>query len=246
MKDQLALLRELQNIDLKLDELTTSKNEIQARLDENREVLNRLVQDLDDQRGELEDIRKLRRQKQGDLQEVNENLKERKKRLLSVGSAKEYNAVEKEIEALQKSGETTEEELLHLAEVIEQTENSINAKEMMTKELRDSISQEEDNAESDLNAFDKKIQALKDRTDEARGEVSKRVLYKYDFIRSRRTGLAICAAKDGHCCTCYMTLPPQLFIQVQRGETLETCPSCQRILFYWEDAPEDASLAVSA
>ncbi len=33
-----------------------------------------------------------------------------------------------------------------------------------------------------------------------------------------------------------MALPPQLFIQIQRGETLETCPSCQRILFYWEDA----------
>jgi len=62
------------------------------------------------------------------------------------------------------------------------------------------------------------------------------VLYKYDFIRSRRPGTAIVAAEDGHCNGCFMALPPQLFIQVQRGENLETCPSCQRILFFWEDA----------
>jgi len=120
LKDQLALLRELQNIDLKLDELTTAQDEIQSRLDENREVLNRLVDDLENQREELEEIRALRSQRANDLQELKENLKERKKRLLSVGSAKEYNAVEKEIEGLQKSVEATEEELLKLAEVLEQ------------------------------------------------------------------------------------------------------------------------------
>lgn len=240
MKKQLALLRELQNIDLELDELTTAKEEIQSRLDENKEVLNRLVTDLEDQKEELEKIKSLRSQKQTESQEIQENLKEKKKRLLNVSSTKEYNAVEKEIETLQKSSEQLDEELLQLSEVIDSTESSIEGKELMTKELRESIAKEEAKAEEQLADLDAQIQALKNRTEEARDEVSKRVLHKYDFIRSRRPGhQAICAAKDGHCEGCFMALPPQLFIQIQRGETLETCPSCQRILYFWEDAIDE-------
>ena len=243
MKKQLALLRELQNIDLELDELTTAKEEIQSRLDENKEVLNRLVTDLEDQKEELEKIKSLRSQKQTESQEIQENLKEKKKRLLNVSSTKEYNAVEKEIETLQKSSEQLDEELLQLSEVIDSTESSIEGKELMTKELRESIAKEEANAEGAIAELDERIQAYKDRTEEARGQVSKRVLYKYDFIRSRRPGQAICAAKDEHCRAATWPCPPQLYIQVQRGETLETCPSCQRILYFWEDAVDEETCA---
>ena len=245
MKEQLALLRELQRIDLELDDLDAEKQELQARLSENAQVLDKLKAELDNQRDELGEIRDSQRLMRRELEEANEKLKERKKRLTNVGSTKEYNAVEKEIETLQHTIDQAEEQLLHLNEVIEQTEGAIGQKEEMVVRLRESIAQEEAKAESDLVALDKEIQRRKDRTEEARGEVSKRVLYKYDFIRKRRPGLAIAASKDGHCEACYMALPPQLFIQVQRGETLETCPSCQRILYFWEDALDEPALPSS-
>lgn len=243
MKDQLALLRELQDIDLQLDEISSQKKEIQDRLNENRDNLDMLVGKLDHQKAELEDVRQLKTTKESDHVEIIETLKERKKRLLNVGSTKEYNAVEKEIEVLQKSQEQTEEEILTLDEVIESTVASIAKGEEMTGALRDNLAEEEAAAENDLVNFDKQIHALEERTKAARSDVSKRVIYKYDFIRSRRPGLAIVAARDGHCEGCFMALPPQLFIQIQRGETLETCPSCQRILYFWEDAvlPEAAN-----
>lgn len=243
MKKQLALLRELQNIDLELDKLTNQQDEIRSRLNENREVLDRLVAELENQKVELEEIRKVRSGKQDELQEIQETLKERKKRLLNVSSTKEYNAVDKEIDALQKSGEQTEEELLRLAEVIENTESAIAQKELMTNELNSSIEQEAQNTEAELAVLEEKLNAFKARTEEARGEVSKRVLYKYDFIRNRRPGKAICAARNEACMGCHMALPPQLYIQVQRGETLETCPSCQRILYFWEDALDDEDIS---
>lgn len=236
MKQQLALLRELQRIDLELDGLTKKKGEIQAHLAQNREVLDRLVAELDNQKSELEEIKGLQRSKQMDLSEIHDNLKERKKRLLNVGSTKEYNAVEREIEVLQKSAEQTEEETLQLQEVVSDTQDSIEHKQEMVKELQQGIAQEDANAETDLGELDKQINKLNNRAEQARSEVAKRVLYKYDFIRSRRPGFAVVASRDGHCEGCYMSLPPQLFIQVQRAETLETCPSCQRILYFWEDA----------
>jgi len=240
LKEQLALLRELQNIDLQLDKFEEQKKVILDRLDENTGFLDKLVEDLDTQKSELEEIRTLQREKKDDLKDVREQHDKRRKRLHNVGSTKEFNAVEKEIEVLKKSVEQTEEELLHLAEVIETTEASIAEKEDKIVQLRESIAQDEAEAEEELAALDKEIDKLKAREDEARSDVSKRVLYKYDFIRDRRPGEeAIAAAKDSHCEGCFMALPPQQFIEIQRGETLSTCPSCQRILYYWEDALDD-------
>ncbi len=241
MKEQLALLRELQNIDLELDEITNKKEDIVARLKENTGFLDKLVEDLNSQKEELEEIRSLQLRKNDDLKEVKSQLSERQKRLREVGSAKEYNAVEKEIESFKKSAEQTEEELLHLLEVIESTEESIKEKEDKIVQLREGIASDEGEAEKRLAELDSQIKALEERQEEARGEVSKRVIHKYDFIRSRRPGLAIVAAKEGHCEGCFMALPPQQFIEIQRGQSLEICPSCNRILYFWEDAIGEAS-----
>lgn len=239
MKDQLARLRELQYIDLQLDEYKTKKKEIQDRLDENRGFLNKLVEDLETQKSELEEIKNLQSQKKSDLRDLQEQHKSRKKRLAQVGSTKEYNAVEKELDVLKKSVEQTEEELLHLAEVIDSTETSIAEKEEKIDQLRDSVAEEHSDAEDQLAALEDSVAALLAREEEARSECSKRVLYKYDFIRSRRPGLAVVAAKDAHCEGCYMAVPPQLYIEIQRGESLITCPSCQRILYFYEDAIDE-------
>ena len=241
MKEQLALLRELQNIDLELDEIKSNKEEIVARLKENTGFLDKLVEDLNTQKEELDEIRELQGQKTQDLEEIKDKLSKSQKRLREVSSNKEYGAVETEIETLKKSAEQTEEELLHLLEVIESTEDSIKEKEDKIVQLREGIATDEAEAEKDLAALDENIKALEDRQEEARTEVSRRVIHKYDFIRSRRPGLAIVAAKDGHCEGCYMALPPQQFIEIQRGESLEICPSCNRILYYWEDAVGDTT-----
>ncbi len=236
MKEQLALLRELQEIDLRLDEITSEKDEIVDRLKENTAFLDKLVEDLNTQKEELEEIKSLQSRKRDDLQEAKTQLSERQKRLRDVTSAKEYSAVEREVESFKKSTEQIEEELLRLLEVVESTEESIREKEDKIVQLREGIATDEAEAEEQLSALDERITAFVNRQEEARGEVSKRVLHKYDFIRSRRPGFAIVAAKEGHCEGCFMALPPQQFIEIQRGESLETCPSCNRILYFWEDA----------
>lgn len=240
MKEELARLRELQQIDLQLDQLEQEKKVILDRLDENKGFLDKLVEDLDTQKSELDEIRKLQTSKKDDLTDIKEQHDKRRKRLHNVGSTKEFNAVEKEIEVLKKSVEQTEEELLHLGEVIDTTQASIAEKEEKINQLRQSIAQEEANAEAGLAEFDRKIKALNEREETRRKEVSKRVLYKYDFIRQRRPGeSAIAAAKDAHCEACFMSVPPQLYIEIQRGDAMVTCPSCQRILYFWEDALSD-------
>jgi len=236
VKDELALLRELQSIDLEVDDLQERKAEIQSRLQENKQFLEKLETDLENQREELEDVKTQRSEKQVEKQDLKEKLEQRQEKLHQVETAKEYDAVEKEIDVLNEEIEQTEEEVEHLGEVVESTEESIEDKEDKILQLREGIAEEESGAEEQLAELDDEIERLEDRQEEARDEVSEQILYRYDFIRSRSDGPAIAAAKDEHCENCYMAIPPQQFIEIQRGERLITCSSCQAILYYWEDA----------
>jgi hypothetical protein len=70
------------------------------------------------------------------------------------------------------------------------------------------------------------------------------VLKRYGAIRIRR-GLALAAVASGNCSGCNMNIPPQLFNVLQRGNSIETCPYCHRII-YWEELMKDEKPAAES
>ena len=57
------------------------------------------------------------------------------------------------------------------------------------------------------------------------------LLSRYNKIRTRYND-AIVTVTNGHCTSCNVSLPPQMYIQVQKGLELISCPSCQRLLYF--------------
>jgi predicted nucleic acid-binding Zn-ribbon protein len=53
-----------------------------------------------------------------------------------------------------------------------------------------------------------------------------------------RRGLAMVPVKNGTCQGCNMNIPPQLFNTLQRGNSIEVCGNCNRII-YWDKLMED-------
>ena len=78
-----------------------------------------------------------------------------------------------------------------------------------------------------------KIAELRVERDKLAADVKPDVLKRYSNIRMRR-GLAVVSVRNGTCQGCNMNIPPQLYNVLQRGVSLETCPSCHRII-YWDD-----------
>ncbi|UCD32982.1 MAG: hypothetical protein JSV38_03655, partial [Desulfobacterales bacterium] len=66
------------------------------------------------------------------------------------------------------------------------------------------------------------------------GKIDSGLLKTYDLIKERNKGrLAVVPVKDAVCHGCNVNLPPQLYNELYRGDTLKFCPNCQRII-YWE------------
>lgn len=236
MKEQLELLRNLQAIDLELDGTEGSVDQIRKQLEDHKLILQKLAADLEGQKSELQDTIALKAQREVELAESDQATARSKERLMNVSSAKEYNALEKEIEVLTRKSEETREQLDHLREAIEVNERAISDKEAKIDGLREQIESAESEAEGQMASLQKQIDETRARRDAARGAIKPPIMRRYDFIRKRRGGSAVCAAIQGACQGCFMMLPPQEFIVLQRGQTLVNCPSCQRILYFQDSA----------
>ena len=81
--------------------------------------------------------------------------------------------------------------------------------------------------------------------DELLASLPKRVAKRYEKLRARESKyMSVAIIDSGTCISCQMKLPPQLFIEVQRGEDFKSCPQCNALLVYAsfsDDAPPDAS-----
>jgi len=66
------------------------------------------------------------------------------------------------------------------------------------------------------------------------------ILFKFERIIKSKSGIGIVPLTKGVCTGCYMILPPHFVNTVRRGEHVEFCPYCSRILFYQEDEEDEA------
>jgi len=231
------MLLRLQAIDLDGDEIREQQDAIEDRQEQVERVLSALKADLAEQQAQLDATIQLQTEKQAELDDSEQRQKDSKARLTKVASTKEYSAVEQEIENIKRIAAQLEEELVQLLDAIEATRSSIDEKTAKMKALQEEVDQESDRATSEASSLQKKLnKASKNRAGVA-SDISKTILKRYEFIRTRY-GKSVVKAENGACTGCFMHLPPQMFIEVQRATKMLMCPSCSRIL-YFEPALEE-------
>ena len=57
-------------------------------------------------------------------------------------------------------------------------------------------------------------------------------LAAYDRIRKKRNGVVVAEAVGGRCTACQITLRPQYFQDLRKGDQVMFCESCGRIVYY--------------
>ena len=65
------------------------------------------------------------------------------------------------------------------------------------------------------------------------------ILRKYDMLRTRRNGKAVVGVVKGVCQGCFMSIPPQHFNNILKGDRMLDCPTCQRILYHDPESTEE-------
>lgn len=238
MLETLSKLRELQSFDLQIQEIKERIIRLHSSLKDLRALFVILDKSLHEQKFQLEETRALMREKIVELNTNEERYQQSKSKLSKVSNTKEYNALEKEMDALRKMRARLEEERDSLAEAVEGFEEDVQEKEEKTQKLAKQIKKEAQLVEKEVSSTDERTESLKIKRDRIRIHIPKKIYRRYQFIASRRPGLAVCAAENSVCSGCHMLVQPQIYNELQESRRLIQCPNCQRILYYGGNTAE--------
>ncbi len=237
MRDQLKRLEDLQAHDARIQELETSLKAIPAKLAATQSDLARVEGLLDSERQALAETERYYGEQKGLLTEDEIQVAGAKHKLSQAKNSKEYMAAQREIDQRREGLVTREGEIAKLVDAVEGKKKLLAERAKDVDDLKASIEKDDEAAKARMAEIQAKIAELRAERDKVAAEVKPEVLKRYSSIRMRR-GLAVVSVRNGTCQGCNMNIPPQLYNVIMRGQTIETCPSCHRII-YWEDLMKD-------
>jgi uncharacterized protein len=234
LREQLELLIELQKMESAAGRIAARKKDLPVQIGELETKFTEFSTVVETQREQLEALRKRRKEKDKQLQMGQETLKRTRERLLEVKTNKEYQSMLKEIETFETKNSHVEDEVISLLEELDVFEKEVKAKEADLDEQRRRY--EEDKAEmaKELNSVAEELDICARKSDEIRKKIPAELLRKYEQIKNAARGVAVVAVWKEVCDGCHMSMPPQLYNELQKSNVLITCPNCNRII-YWEN-----------
>ena len=241
MRDQLRRLEELQQHDARIQELENALKAIPAKLATTQADLARVEAMLNSERSALGETERYYAEQKGLLGDDEQQVSSAKHKLSQAKNSKEYMAAQREIEQRRESVAGREGEISKLVEAVDAKKKLLADRAADVQTLKDSIQKDSDAARARMAELEGKIAVLRGERDALAAGVKPEMLKRYSTIRMRR-GLAVVSVRNGTCQGCNMNIPPQLYNTLQRGQTIETCPSCHRII-YWEDLMKDEAPA---
>lgn len=235
MKEQIALLIDLQKIDQDIRTLNNKKQTLPEKAGELDQDFQARKDRMDDDRKGLEGLNTLHKEKESELKQGQEKLHKAKARLLEVKTNKEYQAMLAEIETLEKGNGRIEEEILVLYDKIDEKKRSLKIHEKDFEQYRGGYEAERKKIDEELASIDGELLHQKKKFDALIPGLKPDLRRRYEMIKGRRNGVAVVSARSAVCSGCNMNLPPQLYNELQRSEELIYCPNCNRIIYWDED-----------
>ncbi len=237
MRDQLKRLEELQRYDAQIQELTNALKAIPAKLEASQADFARVETLLNNERAQLGESQRYYAEQKGQLQTEESSASGAKNKLSLAKNSKEYVAAQREMEQTRESVQNREQEIAKLIEAVQVKEKLLAERAAELEVLRKSIDKDAEVGRKKMAELDGKIAEIKVDRDKVATGIRPDVLKRYGAIRMRR-GLAVTTVRNGTCQGCNMNVPPQLYNILQRGNSIETCPYCHRIV-YWENLMKD-------
>lgn len=234
MKEQLVRLIELQRMESAADGIQAKKENLPIRMNELEQEYTSVCDVVEAQRTQVDGLRKRRKEKDSQLQAGQESLKRTRERLFEVKTNKEYQSMLKEIEIFEGKNSRLEDEVISLLDELDRLEAELKVQERDLEDRKRLYEEERRKMEEELNSLNGELEDCTRKNAEILKEIPAEILRKYQKIKGIGRGLAVVAVWKEVCGGCHMTIPPQLYNDLQKTKALITCPNCNRII-YWEN-----------
>ena len=225
-------LYQLQLVDTELDAAGQRLAQIEANLGETDDVI-RAREAIGETESSLERLRLQLRDLELEIASLNSKLRKNQDRLYSgrVRNPKELGNLQEEANALRRRQSELEDDQLELMILIEEDEAELAERQARSRQIETMWFSEQAALTSEREALESRLAELEELRGEQRARIGPGDLALYDNLRSRLNGMAVTLLKRGICQTCGVDVPTGVARSVERGEGLQYCPTCGRLMF---------------
>jgi hypothetical protein len=239
VKEQINFLVKLQEKDRGLIRLRWQIREGPERLQGLEKELQALEEDVEADKKRIQDLKKTQREYEADTEDGLARIRKSRGRLMSIKSNKEYRALLREIEDAEKGNADKEDEILGSLEEIETLSEELEAKGKGLSAMRDRLEKDKTAISKEVARVHEELSDIEKSREKLVQTIAPQLLAKYEQIKAKSGGIAVALVNNATCSECHLGIPPQMYNELQRQDTMRFCPNCQRII-YWKEAEASA------
>lgn len=233
----LPKLLELTKIDGSLAQILAQRKTLEKDLQLKGEQVRKLEVEVAAFLKAAENKKGLCRQEEKNLSEERHRVAERRKALKGLGTYKLQQAAEREIDLTARELSTREDGLLKMFSEAEIIEKELNVKRQKLTALQEEFAKLQAEAQATIANADIRAKDLNIARADLIPQFEPSAIAVYNKVRDKHPGQALAEAKNMSCGGCFMQIGPQIMVQIQRGQTLQRCPGCGRILYVVDNGP---------
>lgn len=231
-------LKELQNIDLQLEQLKVRVASYDPLLAEVEQPALDLEQEAATLRGRLQEMKVEERRLEHSADDRRSRSKMLQERLKAVRNLREEAAVRAEMDLQRMALEGDEQEALTLLDQIRKMEDRLDGLEVAEKEARASVEPRRLQLLEDKKAALDELAILNEKRKIYTSRVVSRDLQNYERIRGGGRSVAVAPlTPDGACGHCFGMVPLQIQNEIRKGAVTIACEACGVLLSVGDEAP---------
>jgi hypothetical protein len=232
MLQDLARALRLQMLDRKIGLLENEIATLPKHIAEIEKKLEAHTRRLEADKAALGANNRDRKKLESDIQVHEQKISKLKGQMLEAKTNEQYRAFQNEISYAEGEIRKAEDRILEFMEQSEPLDKNMKAAEGALKKEQAHVESEKARARQQTAASQKTLNEQKSERKAVADEMDKTLLAHYERIRKKTKGTVIAEATDGRCSACQISLRPQFFQDLRRGDQVMFCEMCGRILTY--------------
>ncbi|MDJ0721688.1 MAG: C4-type zinc ribbon domain-containing protein [Desulfobacterales bacterium] len=233
---QFEMLISLQNIEFDKIEVQRTLNAVAARVSELENELNAFAEDVEKEKQALQATKALYNDYEEQIQTNDTLITKIEAKRRSVKTEREYQSLIKEEEQLRTRKTQIEDEMIACMDQMETLAETIAAKEKELAQIREQVAADIQSVQEEASTSESRHAELSREWEQMAAGVDGRLLDKFVKVKKQTPdGRALAPVKNAICMACHMNIPPQMYNELQRFDSLKLCPFCFRIL-YWDNS----------
>ncbi|MBN2585727.1 MAG: hypothetical protein JXA64_09220 [Candidatus Fermentibacteraceae bacterium] len=235
MKEDLRKLLLMQDVDSRIDRAQAEMDEIpRERMIHERELEEQKRQ-FEREKNKLDEIREESRKTEGIKKTTEERLAEFKNRLLEMKTNDAYRAMLEQIRFAEKKMSDLDSRMIEIMYEEEDAEADLEDARKVWERNMKRFQKRQEILEGQLEVLSENMEGLQEERREIAAGMEKRLLGKYEQLRSTGRGLVVVGLINGNCGGCLTGIPPQTAVEINQGVSF-VCPNCGRFVVWTDDS----------